>query len=398
MRQRILILIGLCTVLLFIFGGSLSLNLNVERALAQSSENLLQNGGFEGEYVAIGGDSSLQVAPNWQPWSAPPPPGAPSSINLRPDYQAASANRVRSGSAAQEYSTFFATHDGGVFQRVPISPGAQLRFSAFVYVWSSATFENIDQSIEPQDVDIQVGIDPFGGTDGTADTVTWSDPQRFYDEYREVSVTATAQSNAVTVFVRTNPQGAIGVNNIFVDDAVLIQTGTGPIDPGPDPTEEVSQPPTPTPQQPATATPTPVPATPVPGQPTPTPVPATPVPATPAPGTPGIGQHVVQFGEGLYGIALRYGTTVENLAALNNITNPNLIRVGTILRVPTTGVSPTPPPGGGPITGVTHIVQPGETIFRIGLRYNVTVTVLARANGLSNPNLIYPGQRLIVPR
>ena len=45
----------------------------------------------------------------------------------------------------------------------------------------------------------------------------------------------------------------------------------------------------------------------------------------------------------------------------------------------------------------THVVQAGENLYRIALSYNTTFTVLAQANGISNPNLIYVGQVLIIP-
>ena len=46
---------------------------------------------------------------------------------------------------------------------------------------------------------------------------------------------------------------------------------------------------------------------------------------------------------------------------------------------------------------IVHTVQPGENLFRIGLRYGVTVKTLAAANGLRNPSHIYVGQRLVIP-
>ena len=67
--------------------------------------------------------------------------------------------------------------------------------------------------------------------------------------------------------------------------------------------------------------------------------------------------------------------------------------------VPITGVNQ--PPQFGPVTpGVgqqVHVVQYGETLFRIALRYGLTTGALAQANGISNVNLIYAGQRLIIP-
>src|SRR5690606_7633008 len=46
---------------------------------------------------------------------------------------------------------------------------------------------------------------------------------------------------------------------------------------------------------------------------------------------------------------------------------------------------------------IIHIVQPGENLFRISLRYNTTISAIATANGIANVNLIYVGQRLVIP-
>lgn len=45
----------------------------------------------------------------------------------------------------------------------------------------------------------------------------------------------------------------------------------------------------------------------------------------------------------------------------------------------------------------TYTVQPGDNLFRIGLKFNVSVNVLAAYNGLINPNLIFVGQVLRIP-
>ena len=47
--------------------------------------------------------------------------------------------------------------------------------------------------------------------------------------------------------------------------------------------------------------------------------------------------------------------------------------------------------------GQVHIVQPGENLFRISLRYGVSMSAIAAANGITNYNLIFVGQRLIIP-
>lgn len=110
---------------------------------------------------------------------------------------------------------------------------------------------------------------------------------------------------------------------------------------------------------------------------------------SPPPQTPGT--HVVQPGENLFRIALRYGVTVEALAAANNIVNPWFIYVGQRLTIPGGGPAPNPPPGR------THIVRPGETLNSIALQYGTTPQAIALANKLANPNLIFVGQTLLIP-
>jgi len=104
--------------------------------------------------------------------------------------------------------------------------------------------------------------------------------------------------------------------------------------------------------------------------------------------------HVVRPGENLFRIALRYGVTVNALTTANNLSNPRLIYVGQRLVVPTAGGSAQPVASS---SSNVHIVQPGENLFRIGLRYGVSVNALAAANGIVNTQRIYAGQRLVIP-
>jgi putative chitinase len=102
--------------------------------------------------------------------------------------------------------------------------------------------------------------------------------------------------------------------------------------------------------------------------------------------------HIVQRGENLFRIALRYNTTVEAIAAASGIRNPQLIYVGQKLTIPQGGGT-APSPGGGR----THVVRPGENLFRIALRYGTTAQAIAAANNLPNIHLIYAGQVLRIP-
>ncbi|MDZ4670759.1 MAG: LysM peptidoglycan-binding domain-containing protein [Phototrophicales bacterium] len=127
--------------------------------------------------------------------------------------------------------------------------------------------------------------------------------------------------------------------------------------------------------------------------------------------------HEVVQGENLFRMSLRYGVMVNDIARVSGITNINMILVGQKLTIPgcgTTGVRP--PPTSFPTTasnnlaqvssattpvasagGVTHIVQQGQTLFEISLQYGVPVNSIASRNGISNINLIYINQELIIP-
>jgi LysM repeat protein len=100
------------------------------------------------------------------------------------------------------------------------------------------------------------------------------------------------------------------------------------------------------------------------------------------------GDYVVQPGDTLYLIALRFDTTVEALMRVNNLTS-DLIFPGQILQI----AGAVPP---SPIQFFTISVSPGDTLFFLAQRYNTTVEAIMRANDL-NQDIIYPGQILLIP-
>ncbi len=107
--------------------------------------------------------------------------------------------------------------------------------------------------------------------------------------------------------------------------------------------------------------------------------------------------HIVQPGETLYRISLRYGVPISVIAAQNGIINVNRIFVGQRLIISGSAggiIPPTQPPAIG--AGI-YVVQPGDTLARIARRFNTTVAVLAQLNGIVNVNLIFAGQQLRVP-
>jgi LysM repeat protein len=105
--------------------------------------------------------------------------------------------------------------------------------------------------------------------------------------------------------------------------------------------------------------------------------------------------YTVQPGDNLYRIGLMYGYSWTVLAQYNGIPNPNYIWVGQQIRIPAAGTGT----GGQPPSGnyTYYVVQPGDNLFRIGLKYGISWTLIAEANGLTNPNYIVPGQVLKIP-
>jgi LysM repeat protein len=101
--------------------------------------------------------------------------------------------------------------------------------------------------------------------------------------------------------------------------------------------------------------------------------------------------YVVQRGDTLRPIAARFGTTWQALATANNLANPNLIHVGNVLVIPATGGPTQPPPTR------SYVVQPGDTLMRIAARFGVDIWSIARVNNILNLNVIHVGQTLLIP-
>jgi len=114
-------------------------------------------------------------------------------------------------------------------------------------------------------------------------------------------------------------------------------------------------------------------------------------------GTGGPCSHVVQQGDNLFRISLRYNVPIQTIATANNIVNINIINIGDTLNIP--GCNSGGDYGtGGPIgSGQTYTVMQGDTLFKLSMQYGVTVHQIAAANGIPNINLIYIGQQLVIP-
>ncbi len=113
--------------------------------------------------------------------------------------------------------------------------------------------------------------------------------------------------------------------------------------------------------------------------------------------------HTIAKGEGLYGIARKYGTTVDNILQWNNLSNPDKIAAGQKLKIrnsKATTVPAKPAETGQPVpapaaaSAIYHTVQKGESLGRIAEKYHTTVQKIMQWNNISNPDKIAEGQKL----
>lgn len=103
--------------------------------------------------------------------------------------------------------------------------------------------------------------------------------------------------------------------------------------------------------------------------------------------------HYVAWGDSLSGIAARYGVSVEAILRQNGLSNPDLIYIGQPLVIPYGG------PAGPVNMGCAnyHVVRTGDTLSGIAWEYNTTIYQLLQVNNLYNKDILYVGQRICVP-
>ena len=95
--------------------------------------------------------------------------------------------------------------------------------------------------------------------------------------------------------------------------------------------------------------------------------------------------YIVKSGDTLNKIAAEFGTTVLAIAQENSIRNINLIYVGQRLIIPTNR---------NDLGHTLYKIRSGDTLWSISRRYGVSISTIVRLNRIQNPNLIFAGETL----
>ncbi len=99
--------------------------------------------------------------------------------------------------------------------------------------------------------------------------------------------------------------------------------------------------------------------------------------------------YTVVRGDSLWSIAKQFGLTVDELKRANNLTS-NTLSVGQVLVIPVSGTVEVPS------SPTVYTVQSGDSLWSIANRFGTTVDALKSLNNLSS-NLLQIGQQLLIP-
>jgi len=169
--------------------------------------------GFEDGFYTYNGEGEMTCPMGWFPvWVDDPRDG----VLDRPEWKPAGTAQVRTGTGAVAIHSRYSTIDGALVRTYEVEPGSELTAS----VWMLKTEDASGHSM-------QIGIDPTGGTLITSGNVVWSEwysqhmPDYAVNKWRPRTVEAVAESNLITVFLRSKVDVAVNSSNAHFDDFAL---------------------------------------------------------------------------------------------------------------------------------------------------------------------------------
>jgi len=315
------VLVAIIGLTLFAFSGG-------DTAAAQGT-NLLVNPSFEGQYNSyvpetpqevadcpLGVCTTAQMPPGWKPWWAKERP-----TDVNPEYKPAEFSvRVRSGSRASQYFSFWSTHKAGLRQTVTVPENATVTFTVWGFAWMTESDENGAGSDGRATPNMRVGIDPTGGTNPYSPSIVWSGFQQPKDVYALFSVEAQAQGTRVTVFTFSapdvnpdSPEYGFKHTDMYWDDASLTAGGAAAPPPatnsGSGTTDDTGSTSVTSNSNPFV------------------------LPPTSTPNAEGVIYSEVQAGDSIWSIAAKAGITLDQILEYNDLEKDDFVKVGDLLIV-----------------------------------------------------------------
>ena len=95
--------------------------------------------------------------------------------------------------------------------------------------------------------------------------------------------------------------------------------------------------------------------------------------------------YIVKKGDSLYSIARTYNTSVDKLKEINNLTS-NALAIGQVLKLPSSNAS----------ENVVYTVKKGDSLYSIAREYGTTVDAIKKLNNITS-NTLSIGQKLLLP-
>ncbi len=161
---------------------------------------LLLNGSLDRNFRPFRGDKVLSTAAGWSPWWRDAGESDPNWKNKQPAYNQFSLNdRI-----VQQISSPWGTHTGGMWQQVPAAAGNRYEISVEGQAWSSEDTAPATQ-LEASDVNLQLGVDPTGGTDPDSPLILWTDPVQPWCRWQTLTLNTEAEASILTIFLKSSP-------------------------------------------------------------------------------------------------------------------------------------------------------------------------------------------------
>lgn len=208
-----------------------------------------------------------------------------------------------------------------------------------------------------------------------------SEDQEYHILTVRLRVVAPAESIARADFVQATLVETNGNLLTIPTSPLMVQIVQGAAAAEPTPVIPTLPPPTetPLPTVVAVAVPTPEPTA------LPTPLPPAPLAGLEA-GIPAGIYYRIQPGENLFRLSLRFGSTADEIARVNQIADVHFIPARSFLRIP---VAP-------PVGQAAYLVSTGDTFYSTARHFGFTVNQLAAQNGIANPSYIQVGQWIVL--